>query len=153
MMLVGFDTNILLYAVDSTGDVDKHESALALLDRASAVGRGLLPLQALSEFYAVAVRKLRAEPGQASSYVEVWSDVFPVHPAGLADVADAMRVHRQHGIAFWDAMMWSVVRRAGARLLLSEDLQDGRELEGVRFANPFNPANVGLLADALGSTY
>src|SRR5688572_24837674 len=109
MMLVGFDTNILLYAVDSTGDVDKHESALALLDRASAVGRGLLPLQALSEFYAVAVRKLRAEPGQASSYVEVWSDVFPVHPAGLADVADAMRVHRQHGIAFWDAMMWSVV--------------------------------------------
>lgn len=46
--------------------------------------------------------------------------------------------------------MWSVVRRAGARFLLSEDLQDGRELEGVRFLNPFNPANMAIIDEALG---
>lgn len=150
MILAGFDTNILLYAADRTGDSGKHGVAVNLLDRASAARRGLLPLQALAEFYTVAVRKFGAAPAAAAAYVDVWSDVFPVHAAGLADVADAMRVHRDHGIAFGDAMMWSVSRRAGARMLVSEDLQDGRELEGVRFVNPFNPANTAQLNAAFG---
>jgi len=36
-----------------------------------------------------------------------------------------------------DAMQWAVAKQAGATLLLSEDLQHDRELEGVRFRNPF----------------
>lgn len=31
-------------------------------------------------------------------------------------------------------------RVAGAQRILSEDLQDGQELEGVRIENPFRPA-------------
>jgi predicted nucleic acid-binding protein len=34
-------------------------------------------------------------------------------------------------------MQWAVAKQAGASLLLSEDLQHERELEGVRFRNPF----------------
>ncbi|MGQ9368027.1 PIN domain-containing protein [Azospirillum sp. ST 5-10] len=149
MSLAGLDTNVLLYAADNRGDADKHRTAVALLDRLSAAGRGLVVLQALTEFYAVATRTKGIPPDQASRYVEVWSDAFPVREAVLADVADAMRVHRAHGIPFWDGMMWAVARRAGARYLLSEDLQDGRDLEGVRFVNPFRPENRLLLDDAL----
>jgi predicted nucleic acid-binding protein len=36
-----------------------------------------------------------------------------------------------------DAMLWAVVKQTGATLLLSEDLQHDRVLEGVRFRNPF----------------
>lgn len=149
MMLAGIDTNILLYAVDSAGDPEKHRRAVDLLDRLGAGARGVLPLQALTEFYSVAVRKYRASPEQAASYVEVWSRVFPVREAVFADVADAMRVHRDHGIQFWDGMIWSVVRRVGGRVLFSEDLQDGRELEGLQFVNPFAPANASVLEEFL----
>lgn len=151
MMLAGIDTNILLYAVDGAGDPVKHRRAVDLLDRLGASGRGLLPLQTLTEFYSVAVRKYHAPPDRASRYVDVWSSVFPVREAVFADVTDAMRVHRDHGVQFWDGMIWSVVKRAGGRVLFSEDLQDGRELEGVRFLNPFAPANASALEEVLTS--
>jgi predicted nucleic acid-binding protein len=75
--------------------------------------------------------------------------MFPVQEALLADVQDAIRVHREHGISFWDGMLWSVTRRAGARILLSEDFQDGRDLEGVRFVDPFAERNAGILTDLI----
>lgn len=151
MILAGIDINILLYAVDSAGNPEKHRRAVDLLDRLGTSGRGLLPLQTLTEFYSVAVRKYRAPPEQASRYVEVWSGVFPVREAVFADVVDAMRVHRDHGVQFWDGMIWSVAKRAGGRVLFSEDLQDGRELEGLRFMNPFAPANASALEEILAS--
>ncbi|MBP2306168.1 PIN domain-containing protein [Azospirillum melinis] len=149
MKLAGIDTNVLLYAVDSAGDPEKHRRAVYLLDRLGAGGCGVLPLQTLTEFYSVAVRKYRASPEQASRYVDVWSAVFPIREAVFADVVDAMRIHRDHGVQFWDGMIWSVIRRAGGRVLFSEDLQDGRELEGVRFMNPFASANASVLEELL----
>lgn len=151
MSLIAVDTNILLYAADNAGDSGKHHVAVDLLNRLAITGRGILALQALSEFYVVAVRKYRVLPEQAAVYVDAWSDVFPVHGVVLADVSDAMRVHREHNIAFWDGMIWSVARRAGARFLLSEDLQDGRTLEGVLFVNPFGPSNRPLVEEILGA--
>ncbi|HEV7373019.1 PIN domain-containing protein [Arenibaculum sp.] len=151
MSLVAVDTNILLYAADNAGDPAKHRVALDLLDRLGATGRGILALQALAEFYSVAVRKYRIPPDRAAVYVDAWGEVFPVHGAVLADVSDAMRVQRDHNVAFWDGMIWSVARRAGARILLSEDLQDGRSLEGVRFANPFEPSNRSLVEEIVGA--
>lgn len=151
MMLAGIDTNILLYAADSVGDPVKHHMAITLFDRLGASGRGVLPLQTLTEFYSVAVRKYRAPPEQAARYVDVWSDVFTVREAVFPDVTDAMRVHRDHGVQFWDGMIWSVVKRVGVRVLFSEDLQDGRELEGVCFINPFFPVNASTLEEFFAS--
>jgi predicted nucleic acid-binding protein len=56
-----------------------------------------------------------------------------------------MRAVRQHGLSFWDAMLWATVRRIGARTLLSDDLQDGRAIEGVHLANPFLAHNRGFI--------
>jgi predicted nucleic acid-binding protein len=42
-------------------------------------------------------------------------------------------------------MLWATVRRAGVRLLITEDLQDGRILEGVRFVDPFAAHNDALI--------
>ena len=56
---------------------------------------------------------------------------------------------KKHRLAFWDAMLWAAAQRAGIRYLLSEDLQDGFELQGVRFVNPFETANARLLDEIL----
>jgi predicted nucleic acid-binding protein len=47
----------------------------------------------------------------------------------------------QHRLAFRDAMLWATVKAAGCRFILSEDGQDGRDLDGVVQVNPFNPTN------------
>jgi len=40
-------------------------------------------------------------------------------------------------LSFWDAMIWATVKEAGGKQLISEDFQNGIELEGVTFINPF----------------
>jgi hypothetical protein len=60
-----------------------------------------------------------------------------------------MTIFLLRGLAFWDAMLWAAAQRAGVRHLLTEDLQDGFELAGVRFVNPFDAANNRLIDEIL----
>jgi predicted nucleic acid-binding protein len=55
-----------------------------------------------------------------------------------------------HGFSFWDAMIWATAKRAGCRLLISADGQEGRTLGGVTIVNPLLPALSPLLEQALG---
>ena len=36
-----------------------------------------------------------------------------------------------------DALIWSAAAENSVAIIYSQDFQDGRELEGVRFVNPF----------------
>ena len=39
--------------------------------------------------------------------------------------------------SWWDSLMLAAALQADCRLFVSEDLQDGRDLGGMRIANPF----------------
>jgi len=67
------------------------------------------------------------------------------------DLSAALDAVKQHRLAFWDGMLWGAAQRAGVRHLVTEDLQDGFELAGVRFrfTNPFEAANNGLIDEIL----
>jgi predicted nucleic acid-binding protein len=67
--------------------------------------------------------------------------VLPVQGIEDGDLSAALGAVKTHRLAFWDAMLWAAAQRAGVRYLLSEDLQDGFELDSVKFVNPFEPAN------------
>jgi predicted nucleic acid-binding protein len=82
-------------------------------------------------------------------WVRYHQRLFPVVAADESDLSAAVRAVERHGISFWDAMLWATARRAGCRLLFSEDLQDGRHLDGVLFVNPFDAANRKLVDLAL----
>jgi len=43
----------------------------------------------------------------------------------------------EHTLACWDALIVEAALRAGASLLLSEDLRDGRQFGTLTVANPF----------------
>jgi predicted nucleic acid-binding protein len=54
-----------------------------------------------------------------------------------AAVLDGCRACNDYQISFWDAMIWAVARANGVDVVLSEDFDHDRVLEGVRFLNPF----------------
>jgi predicted nucleic acid-binding protein len=144
-----FDTNILVYAADWRAG-RRHEVATDLLIR--AVGTDcVLTLQSLSEFFHVTTRKGLLSVAEAVVNVDDWRKLFRVVAADESALPDAIAVVRDHGLSFWDAMLWATVRRAGCGLLVTEDLQDGRSLGGVRFVNPFGETLPQALVDALGS--
>ena len=130
-----FDTNVLIYSLDSRSP-QKHQQARRLIGLADQ-DRCFVPLQTLGELCNTAARKRRDLLPQAQHLVEDLRELFPIVPAFPEDALDALAAHEQHNLQFWDALLWATARRAGCKLLLSEDLQDGRTLGGVLIRNPF----------------
>ncbi len=147
MNMIAIDTNVLVYAVSPRSEPQKYAIAVDVLDRAGSPSRGTIAVQALLEFYSVATRKQVESLERAARHVETWSEVFKIVPSTLADSFTAMRLHREHQLAFWDAMIIATCRGAGAEVLVSEDMQDGRQIEGLRIVNPFAPGAASI--DAL----
>ena len=145
-MRVSLDANILVYALQIREP--RHERARDIVARAIA-GDCVQTLQSLAECFNALVRKRHFGPAAAKEQVDQLRGSFPIEAATAADLERAMWATEQHHLAFWDAMLWSTARRAGCRMLITEDGHDGRKLEGVTYVNPFNDANAKLIDLAL----
>jgi predicted nucleic acid-binding protein len=125
------DTNVLLYLLSADA---------AKADRAEEVVRegGVVSVQVLNEFAAVATRKLKmslAETGQILGTLRSVCDVVPLtedtHVLGL-DIAERYR------LSIYDAMIVSAALLAGCETLWSEDLHHGLVVEQrITVRNPF----------------
>jgi len=80
---------------------------------------------------------------------QLWRVVLPVQGTEDDDLSAALDAVKKHQLAFWDAMLWAAAQRPGIRHLVTEDLQDGFELAGVRFVNPVDAANNRLIDEIL----
>jgi len=146
--VISLDTNILVYSVDRDAG-DRHNTAVKLVERSVRAGNCVQPLQSLCEFFNIVTRKIGLDVSIAAEVVVRWQAAVPIEPASDDDLRNAMRAVREHGLSFWDALLWATVRRVGVELLISEDFQDGRSIEGVRILNPFAARNTGLIEAAL----
>ena len=144
------DTNILFYAMDRDAS-ERHKLAMQIVDRA-AIFNCVLILQSLCEFYAAVTAKGKMSAREAKEQIDDWIELFPVVSATTKSLVKAMQAVNKHSLSFWDAMLWAVAREARVTLLLSEDFQHDRVLDGVRFCNPFkldNPLDY-IFGDCVG---
>ncbi len=133
-----FDTNILVYADDKRASA-KQNVAIELIERHRQARTGVVSLQVLQEYFATVTRKLNVDSSLARlarRKVEILSE-FDVFTPRVEDVLAAIDLHRLHGFSFWDGLILRSAKQAGCRVLLSEDFQDGREIDGIRVVNPF----------------
>jgi predicted nucleic acid-binding protein len=144
---IALDTNILVYAEGVDGP-ERRESALNLLERLPA--GTVVPAQVLGELFNVLVRKKRLSKGEARESLLAWQDVFEIAPTTPEILQSAADLATDHDFAIWDAIIMSAASRAGCRLLLTEDLQNGFTWGGVTVINPFATERHGLLKMALG---
>ncbi len=131
------DTNILFYAID-TNHPRRHRQAIRIVERAALELDCLIALQTYAEFFSAATRKGKMALNEAAEQIADWQELFTTVYPGPGNLQQAIHAVTQHNLSFWDAMLWSVLKSAGVTTLLSENLQDGRELGGVRFRNPFS---------------
>jgi predicted nucleic acid-binding protein len=130
-----FDTNVLIYGDDKAHPA-KQRRAVELVAEHRLARSGVVSMQVLQEYFVTATRKLQLDARVARRKVELLSEFDVVSPE-VSDVIAAIDLHRLHGISFWDAMIVCSAKRAGCRILLSEDMQSGREMDGVHIVNPF----------------
>ncbi len=126
------DTNILVYAF-TTND-PRSVTAEALVAKG-----GVVSVQVLNEFVNVSLRKLRRpwqEIEDALAALETLLD--PPLPLTLELHKAAIGLARDHKLAFYDGLIVAAAVRARCRVLYSEDLRHGREIEGTTIRNPFS---------------
>jgi predicted nucleic acid-binding protein len=130
------DTDILVYARDLREPV-KRARAVEQIEQLSARGELVLSAQVLNEFSATALR-LGMSVDEVRAAVARWSELasrlLPLQSDATAAALDGVQ---RHGLAFWDALIWVTARESGIPVVVSEDFQHGREIEGVSFENPF----------------
>ena len=132
------DTNILVYAFDST-DPARHRSAAQLLSRLMDEDRLRLSTQVLQEFYVTMTRKARPpwSPDRTLAKLDDFA-AWPVITTDLPLVREAVLLSRDAVLSFWDALVVVAAARSGADTLFTEDLNNGQVLLGVRVVNPFS---------------
>jgi predicted nucleic acid-binding protein len=129
------DTNVLIYAHD-VGAKEKHVVAKKVLGELWAARTGILSTQVLQEFYVNAKRKLSLTNIFARSVVDRYAAWCTEITA--SEIAVAFRIEDEAQISFWDALICATALKTGAQRILSEDLNAGQKIAGVRVVNPFS---------------
>ncbi len=128
-----YDTNVPLYLL--TADDARAQRAEDLL-----AGGGVISVQVLNEFVAVARRKHRAPWMRVTDTLEALRQVCRVEPLTVPVHERALVLAQRVGLPVYDAMIAASAIAAGCRTLYSEDFQHGQVLDGLTILNPFLPA-------------
>jgi predicted nucleic acid-binding protein len=127
-----FDTNILIYAV--VQDDPRTAAAEALLTEG-----GVVSVQVLNEFVAVARRKLGMHWKDVTEALHGVRILCP-DPVALTIATHevALRIAARHDYRIYDALISAAALQAGCDVLCTEDMQDGHVIDRrLTIRNPF----------------
>lgn len=130
------DTNVLIYAHDVDAKA-KHEIAKGVLSELWSQRTGTLSLQVLEEFYVNVTRKIASPLSKRVARPIVESYAAWCIETTPAEIATAFRLEDDCRIGFWDALIVAAAIKCGAARILSEDLNAGQMIAGMRIENPF----------------
>jgi predicted nucleic acid-binding protein len=132
------DTNIFVYSFDRSSAA-KARRATELIREALSTQKGIVSYQVVQEFFHVALRRF-SQPMQAADAEQYLGTVFRpllgVH-SSQALYAEALRLHAQSGLSWYDSLIVSAALQAHCHLLFTEDLQHGQRFGSLQVSNPF----------------
>ncbi len=137
-MRVFVDTNVFVYQLDRR-EPRKQAIARGVLTPLAAQGVGVTSTQVISELSDVLLRR-RADLVQRDAVRLVAAELMRDWPLVVVDpraIEKAFDGVDRFGFSFFDAQIWAAAKTAGAGYLLTEDLSDDLNADGVRILNPF----------------
>lgn len=131
MNLSFFDSNIILYLLSA--DVVKADKAEVIV-----AGGGVISVQVLNEVTSVCRRKLKMSWDDIEAVLEAVKSACKIVPLTIATHETAVKIAQRYDISFYDANICAAAILSGAKTLVSEDMQDGMNIDGVIIQNPFH---------------
>jgi predicted nucleic acid-binding protein len=130
------DTNILLYSISAEpAEREKAERAREVLESRDLA----LSVQVIQEFYVQATRSSRDDAltdAQAIGLIQSFMR-FPIQEMSMAVVLLAIAHSQRFQLSYWDAAIVEAARVMKCEVVLSEDMDHGRDYDGVTVVNPF----------------
>ncbi len=149
-MSVALDTNIIIYAFDQSNR-SRHDIARRILKRAVGA-RAIVPRQVLGELLNVAHRKRRMSVAEARRAAELLAAELTVADTTQETLLGASQWAERLQLQYFDALICTVAAAAGARWLVTEDMQDGLSVDGLTVIDPYRPDNAARVDELLGPT-
>jgi predicted nucleic acid-binding protein len=131
------DSNILIYAHDKDAGT-KQKRAADLLRALWEARTGTLSTQVLQEFYVNVIQKIKIPLNRAAAR-EVVRAYAPWVMSWItpATVVRAAEIGETWHLSFWDGMIIAAAEQSEASELVTEDLNHGEVIAGIRIVNPF----------------
>ena len=124
------DSNVILYLL--SGDSAKADCAEAILDKG-----GIISVQVLNEVTSVCLRKLKMTWEEIDAVLLAVKAACNIVPLTLESHEKAVQISRRYPLSFYDANICSAAILSGAKVVLSEDMQDGMKIDAIVVKNPF----------------
>lgn len=124
------DSNIVIYALGD--DLKKKARADDLLSQGP-----ILSTQVLTEVSQVCLKKLKLAHDLVIQWVALLNAHTQVISISADMIQDAIKISQQYKYSFYDSLIISASAHSEAKILYSEDMQDGQEIEGLKIVNPF----------------
>jgi predicted nucleic acid-binding protein len=135
------DTNIIVYAFDSS-DKKKHKLAMELLDDCfERKVQFYLSTQNISEFYNVVTRFVdnpvpKSEAMNICKKIIGFSGFIKLVPTPSAMIR-AMDIDKEYGSGYWDALIAATMLDNGVGIIITENTRDFMKIPGISIENPF----------------
>ena len=129
------DTNVLVY---TQNDKQREKQLICRKTLSFLIEKNLLVIstQVMQEYYNVATQKMRLEKLYVKRTIEMF-DVYETITIKPSIIFQAIDIHILHQLSFWDSLIISAAKSADCTMILTEDMNDGQVIEGVKIQNPF----------------
>jgi predicted nucleic acid-binding protein len=125
------DSNVILYLLSA--DVIKADKAEAIV-----AGGGVISVQVLNEVTSVCRRKLKMTWSEIETLLAAVKSACKVIPLTIAMHETAVKIAQRYDISFYDANICAAAILSGVKILISEDMQHGLNIDGLIIQNPFH---------------
>jgi len=125
-----FDTNVLLYLLSE--DDTKADRVEVLLNAG-----GIISVQVLNEFAAVAARKLAMQIAEIKEILSAIRAVCTVKPLDVETHELGLELAERFRYSIYDSMIIAAALRAGCSTVFSEDFQHRQNIERLTIIDPF----------------
>ncbi|MCY3852774.1 MAG: PIN domain-containing protein [Gammaproteobacteria bacterium] len=132
------DTNLFVYQLTAE-DEAKSKIAEKLIRKGIRTGRSCISFQVVQECLNVIARHaetaLTAE--QAKRYLDTsLKPLWRIYPSAPL-YQRALDIQALHRFSFYDSLIIAAAQEAGCKILYSEDLQHGQQIDSLTIQNPF----------------
>ena len=126
-----FDTKVLLYLLsEDDAKADRVEELLK--------DGGVISVQVLNEFAAVASRKLNLSWREIKDILGPIRAICEIESVAVETHDRAIEIADRYGFSFYDATIVAAALHSGCKILYSEDFQHGQLIANqLRIRNPF----------------
>ncbi|NUQ24802.1 MAG: PIN domain-containing protein [Saprospiraceae bacterium] len=130
------DTNFLVYCF-SEDESDKSQTCQRILEKGRGEVMFVLSTQVLNEFAAVMLGKFKQPPHKIKAVINDLA-LLEVVTVNADLINEAIDIQTLNQLSYWDSVIIAAAKRAQCHTVITEDMQNGAILSGVRIQSPFN---------------